>query len=363
MFSFFRDLVFVRRISSITQDGDRLRCLLRELLRGQRGQSAVEYSIFLAILISIAGGGLVWIGGSTARPFSSLAGKMTGHPPATSPTGNPSGNKVSSDTEESRFKAMYDIGDRHACIVGGFALGAGVIVLGALLLRRLRRSKQQPIPPEDDEREVPDLTERFSTKRQELLCLLSQDPSNLFKNQLTVRHLMTTETLTVSSGATRQSIEDLMRKSHVRHLLVCGPGEQLLGIVSDRDLSSKPGTTAVELMCTKLKTISPDAFISPAITLLISARISALPVVEEGRLRGILTTTDLVLALQCSLQLWLHTATMMQGDIWEQEFMQKVQSQLDASETETCCGVRGVFEALMDRGRAEKEEFACLAER
>ena len=38
----------------------------------------------------------------------------------------------------------------------------------------------------------------------------------------------------------------------------------------------------------------------------INAHISALPVVEEGRLCGILTTTDLVLALQCSLQLWLH---------------------------------------------------------
>ena len=358
MFSFIRVGMFVRSVCSVTKEGDGLRCLMHGLLRGQRGHSAVEYVIFLALLMLIVGGGMVWLGGSAARPFSNLAGRMTGQIPATSPVVNLSINKVLSGAEESRFKTMCDTGDRHACIAGGVALGAGIVVLGsALLLRRLRRSKQ-PIPSEDDSK-VPGLIERFCAKRQELLLLLSQDPSNLFKNKLSVRHLMTTETLTVSSSATRQSIGDLMLKSHVRHLLVCGPGQQLLGIVSDRDLGNKPGMTAAELMSTKLKTISPDAFISPAITIFINAHISALPVVENGRLCGILTTTDLVLALQCSLQLWLHTATMMQGDIWEQEFMQKVQSQLDASETETCCGVRGVFEALMDRKRAEKEEFAC----
>ena len=134
-------------------------------------------------------------------------------------------------------------------------------------------------------------------------------------------------------------------------MLVCGPGQQLLGVVSDRDLSSKPGKTAAELMSNELRTISPDTLISPATTHLIHLGISSLPVVEEGRLCGILTTTDLILALQCVLQLWLHAASTMHGEVWEQEFMQKVQSQLDAADADICYGVKGVFESLLSQGQ------------
>ena len=52
-------------------------------------------------------------------------------------------------------------------------------------------------------------------------------------------------------------------------------------------------------------TVTPDSLINPAITQLVNRHISCLPVVEDGRLVGVLTTTDLMLTLQCTLQL-LH---------------------------------------------------------
>ena len=329
-----------------------LRCLTRELLRAQRGYSAVEYAVLVGLLTLTLGGGVLWLGLFSTRSLAPLAGQMTGPLPATSPADNPSGNAVSPAAEKSQAKPLPGSGDRFAPASWVlFALGAGLIGLGCiLLLHRRQRAAQRLIP--QDESELPVFAERFSAKRQYLLRLLSQDPAILFRNQLAVRHLMTTDMITVSSADTRQRVTELMRESHVRHLLVCGPAQQLLGVVSDRDLSSKSGKTAGELMSSRLSTVSSDALISPATTHLIQTGISSLPVVDDGRLCGILTTTDLILAFQSLLQLWLHTASMMQGEIWEQEFMQKVQSQLDAADADTCFGVKGVFESLIDRGQA-----------
>ena len=224
------------------------------------------------------------------------------------------------------------------------AFALGVVGLGYLLLLLQRRKAPALDLPDDNQ--PPDLDQRLGARRQDLLRLLSQDPAVLFKNQLSVRHLMTTELITVTPGASCQQVAEMMRESRIRHLLVCGPERQLLGVVSDRDLYSKSGKTAEELMGKQLKVVSPDTLASPAITYLIQSGVSSLPVVEEGQLCGILTTTDLILALQCVLQLWLHAASMMHSEDWERELMQAFQSQLN-NDGETCCGVAGVLQSLM----------------
>ena len=236
-----------------------LRCVLNGLLRGRRGHSAVEYAILLGLLTLALGGGAVWLGVSSTRSLSSLAGQMTGPGTEISPTGGPGGNAVSPAAEEPPLKPMPDNGDRIAAASwGALALAHGAIGLGWFLQARRRRRRTRQVAPLGDI-EVSDLVERFSAKRHQLLLLLSQDPTVLFRNQLAVRHVMTTELITAPPAATRQRIEELMLESHVRHMLVCGPGQQLLGVVSDRDLSSKPGRTAGELMSKQLKTVSSEA--------------------------------------------------------------------------------------------------------
>jgi predicted transcriptional regulator len=132
-----------------------------------------------------------------------------------------------------------------------------------------------------------------------------------------------------------------MREAKIRHLLVCGPERELLGVVSDRDLRGKSAKTARELMSAQVHTISPDTLMSTAITRIVHAGISSLPVVEDGRLCGMITTTDLVLALQVLLQLWLHASSMMQPEVWHNDFMHHVQSGLEKGDAE----VRGKQDA------------------
>lgn len=52
--------------------------------------------------------------------------------------------------------------------------------------------------------------------------------------------------------------------------------------------------------------VSPDTPLGTAITHLVARQISCLPVVDAGRVCGILTTTDLVLVAHAFLQMWLR---------------------------------------------------------
>ena len=154
--------------------------------------------------------------------------------------------------------------------------------------------------------------------RQQLFRELIKDGELLLKNRLEVRHLMTRELVVIPPTMVVEDITALMQERRLHHLLVCGRGGELLGVISDRDLRSSRGATAQQLMSFPVLTVSPETLLSPAITYLMSEGISCLPVVKDGRLCGVLTTTDLVLTLQCTLQLWQRLAQVIQHDsTWE----------------------------------------------
>ncbi len=103
---------------------------------------------------------------------------------------------------------------------------------------------------------------------------------------------------------------DLLKEREIRHLPVV-KDERLVGIVSERDikLASPSPATALEIreiyyLLDKVKvkqimtrrpyTISPSAPIEEAALILREKKIGCLPVVEGGRLVGILTETDIL---------------------------------------------------------------------
>jgi CBS-domain-containing membrane protein len=68
------------------------------------------------------------------------------------------------------------------------------------------------------------------------------------------------------------------------------------------------GILAGEIMSTDLVTIGPGTTVTEVIASMIDHGISCLPVVEQGRLLGILTNTDLHVLLQMLLQTLRTTA-------------------------------------------------------
>ena len=188
------------------------------------------------------------------------------------------------------------------------ALLLGVVLAGH---RHIQNRKEKRAEEEDEVEEspdMPDIDHRF-TKRQEILRILTRDMKMLLESRMTVGQLMS-RVVTVIPGSTRKDeMLDMMKGGKIRHLMVCRDRAELQGVISDRDVHQKEGDIAMDIMTANPITVSPDSPINPAVTQLIEKHISCLPVVEDGRLIGVLTTTDLMLALQCSLQV-LHRLAM-----------------------------------------------------
>lgn len=125
-----------------------------------------------------------------------------------------------------------------------------------------------------------------------------------------ISSIMTTEVITLSLSDSLYSAEKRMKTNHIRHMPVV-EGDALIGLISLADLQrisfidaySKEGTedTPVynmigikDLMIKNPVTASPDSTILEVSKLLASKEFHSLPVVDEGKLVGIITTTDLL---------------------------------------------------------------------
>jgi acetoin utilization protein AcuB len=126
---------------------------------------------------------------------------------------------------------------------------------------------------------------------------------------LLVKDSMTREVVVLSPQTTAAEGLATCRERRIRHLPVL-EGERLVGIVSDRDLRSAapvlgdPGRAAVlektgisEVMTRDVVTTYPDNPIEEAANRMREKRIGCLPVVEDGALVGILTSSDVMEAL------------------------------------------------------------------
>lgn len=91
----------------------------------------------------------------------------------------------------------------------------------------------------------------------------------------------------------------LMRTKSIRHLVVMD-GKQVVGVVSERDLGGRGGVavrrgrTVAELMTRNPVVADSSTTIRKAANLMRGRTIGCLPVLDEGRLVGIVTTTDIL---------------------------------------------------------------------
>jgi len=129
-----------------------------------------------------------------------------------------------------------------------------------------------------------------------------------------VREWMTVEPVTIRDGSSLGAARALMQRSDVSRLLVVDGDNLLVGIVTWGDVeaawpsrftSLEPvevrelmaRVLVDEIMATPVVCIDPDATISEAANLFFEHRVGAVPVVDEGRIVGILTGSDLLQGL------------------------------------------------------------------
>lgn len=119
---------------------------------------------------------------------------------------------------------------------------------------------------------------------------------------LTVEKIMKEAPITVREDGTLAQALDIMVWGDVRHLPVMR-GDALLGVLSERDITRRysdighfaaGGETAGAVMSSPPVTVGPNDGVDAAIKLVVEHAISCLPVVDRGRLVGIVTRRDLL---------------------------------------------------------------------
>jgi acetoin utilization protein AcuB len=114
-----------------------------------------------------------------------------------------------------------------------------------------------------------------------------------------LQDIMTREVESVAPSLSAEDAWEIMAREDIRHLVVMEE-RQLVGILTERDLGGRKGAAArknrlvVELMTPHAITARARTTVREAANLLRGHVIGCLPVVERGKVLGIVTTTDLL---------------------------------------------------------------------
>jgi CBS domain-containing membrane protein len=129
-----------------------------------------------------------------------------------------------------------------------------------------------------------------------------------------VKDIMQPEVTTLRLDDSLDLAEDIMTLGRVRHLPVVSGDNRLVGLVTQRDLLKASVASVLELghaaehdwlkaipvrlvMTCQVFTIHPNEPLREAVELMIGRKLGCLPVMEGGKLVGLLTETDCLKAL------------------------------------------------------------------
>src|SRR5579863_7403385 len=106
--------------------------------------------------------------------------------------------------------------------------------------------------------------------------------------------VMTRKVITVTEQQTKQQAARLLSEHHISGLPVVNSEHVVVGVVTEFDVISKEGQTVGEIMTRGVISITPDTDLEEVRHILVNERIKRLPVLNQGRLLGIISRADLV---------------------------------------------------------------------
>jgi CBS domain-containing protein len=117
-----------------------------------------------------------------------------------------------------------------------------------------------------------------------------------------VRDIMSTKVRTAKTESTMMEVVRKMNKFDVGSIVILDSAARPVGIVTERDVLRKivepqlppDSVKALQVMSAPLVTINADAGVEQAAKLMSKKRIKKLPVVDGGKLVGIVTSMDIM---------------------------------------------------------------------
>ncbi|GFK95788.1 Hypoxic response protein 1 [Fundidesulfovibrio magnetotacticus] len=126
---------------------------------------------------------------------------------------------------------------------------------------------------------------------------------------LTVQDLMTTQVFTLLESDTLYTARQIMEMARVRHVPIVDAQDRFIGLITHRDMLAlavsklseidqstqdelDAGIPLKETMRQDVATVAPDTRLRDAAQMLLEHKYGCLPVVDDGKLVGIITEAD-----------------------------------------------------------------------
>ncbi len=116
----------------------------------------------------------------------------------------------------------------------------------------------------------------------------------------TARDIMTGTVITVKEDTVLTDVIKLLLRWHISGVPVVDDDGNLLGIITEHDIvnfmisGDAFDTTAEEVMAKQVETFTPDILVAEIINHFASHRIRRVPVLENGRVIGIISRRDII---------------------------------------------------------------------
>ena len=115
---------------------------------------------------------------------------------------------------------------------------------------------------------------------------------------MNLRVVMQTDLVSVLPHLPAVKAIEVMEQQGIRHFPVVDDGNRLVGVVSQVDLLRQRGQleslTIRDVMVFSPLVLQPSDSVAEAAALMITHKISCIPLMEDGKLVGIVTTIDLL---------------------------------------------------------------------
>jgi len=272
---------------------------LAALRTDRKGVSVIETAIVMTMIVVVVVVLLGGLSGQIATPFSSTSDVLAEVAP---PPTNVEGEAI---VEKAEQKSTEDISN----ILVRFGIFAAV-VFAFMAYTTTFIAKAEGGPQNPVEEELAPRVKAKTPKKHSLADFLLDRRSQIGRTirkhsderdciDLTVEMFMTKNPITAKITDELSDVIKLMRNRGFRHMMILGTDDAIAGIISDRDLVETEGKSIADIMTPDPFTVESCTSINIAITLLVKNRISALPVVQDTDVVGVLTRSDLLVTLQC----------------------------------------------------------------
>ncbi len=124
---------------------------------------------------------------------------------------------------------------------------------------------------------------------------------------MTAKDMMTRDVITVSPAMTVKNLAMTLIKNQISGAPVVDKAGKIIGVVSESDIVAKKGKDVKSIMSKKIISVREDTPVKEIAKMMTTHHIKRLPVMNDGKLVGIISQADIVSAIALGKHVALHT--------------------------------------------------------